>query len=381
MKVKRIQLHQLHIPLRLTMAHGKASRSFCDSIILELETDTATGWGEILVREYVGGRLSGEDGPLGAVAAALRRMVEPIREGDLGWDEHRAFLHRLSLPPRELPVLCGLEGALAYAWCAAQGVDIYGLLGMAPARTEVVYGGTLPFLEPEATRQVLDLFQSLALSSLRVKVGRDAGRSDQTLSLVRRVCGREHEVAVDANASWTFEDALAHLPVLRRHGVEIIEEPFGRGRGENARLAAHPDAAGIRLMADESALTVEDARAMADGRSFTLINVRLAKNGGILRALALAAEARAVGIAFRLGCHIAETGILSALGRAAAALLPDARWIDGSADSLLLSGNVIIEDLTFGHGGRAAVLTGRGIGCTVDPARVREHTDRSILCV
>ncbi len=381
MKTTAVRLHRLHIPLRLALAHGKASRLACDSIIVELETDRGTGWGEIVLRDYVGGRLAGDGDALEAAASSLAAMAGPIAGREMSWPAFRAFLEALAVRPEELPILCGLEGALLYAGCIAEGKDIYGLLGTAPAREEIRYGGTLPLLPEEAARQVLALFASLELPWVRVKAGPDAARTGATLEVVRRVLGADREVAVDANACWAFTDALAHLPVLRRAGVRVVEEPFGRGRPESGLLARHPDAAGMSIMADESVLTVDDARSICSAGAFTRLNIRLAKNGGILRALAIAAEARAAGIPFQLGCHIGETGILSALGRAAAALLSDARVVDGSADALILSGNVVVEDLTFGRGGRAAVITGRGVGCTVDPGALRRYSDGSRLCL
>ena len=68
-----------------------------------------------------------------------------------------------------------------------------------------------------------------------------------------------------------------------------------------------------------------------------MINLRLSKNGGLLKVLKMAEIAEKRGLQYQIGCHVGETGILSALGRVAASILPKAVYVDGSYDSYLLS--------------------------------------------
>jgi muconate cycloisomerase len=97
-----------------------------------------------------------------------------------------------------------------------------------------------------------------------------------------------------------------------------------------------------------------------------MLNLRLSKNGGLFRVLSLAREADASGLAYQLGCMVGETGILSALGRMTASLLPRAVYLEGGYDDVLLAGNVTTRSFGFGPGGRAEIVRGRGIGYEVD---------------
>jgi muconate cycloisomerase len=384
MKIQEARVFSIRIPFTLEVTHGMASRSFCDSFIIRITTDAGTGYGEALVREYVSGSLgepTGAAGRLAPAAGIAGKLLAPLADRNLPWSDLRTLLETMEVAPRELPILCGLEGALLDCACRAETTDVYGLLGMRPALTEIVYGGTLPMLPAEARKRFVGLFRQYRLPNLRVKVGRDPAYVDETLAMVRDAFGPGYDVRVDANASWRYEDAVEIAPLLRKHGVRLIEEPFGRDREEN--LAFLPDAAasGFSLAADESALTQADVRAMASSRTFQMVNIRLAKNGGVLRSLAMRAAALEGGLSIQMGCHVGETGILSAMGRAAASLMPDARYVDGSYDGFILAGNITTESFTFGTGGRAPVITGRRCGYEVDEGKLKEYSDGQCACL
>jgi len=70
-------------------------------------------------------------------------------------------------------------------------------------------------------------------------------------------------------------------------------------------------------------------------------------------------------ISFQIGCHLGESGILSAAGRILCLLCNDALYYDGSYDEHLLEKNVTLENVSFGSGGEASPLNGPGLGIEV----------------
>ncbi|HDN58950.1 MAG TPA: hypothetical protein ENF20_03220, partial [Candidatus Marinimicrobia bacterium] len=161
------------------------------------------------------------------------------------------------------------------------------------------------------------------------------------------------------------------LELCRKYGIFLVEEPFGRSREEILFLLKHPESHDFQFVADESALTVNDIEAMAKNRSYHMINLRLSKNGGLIKVLKMAKIAEKKGLQYQIGCHVGETGILSALGRVAASILPKAVYVDGSYDSYLLSENITSENFSFGFGGVAEIIRGQGLGFVVDETRLR----------
>jgi muconate cycloisomerase len=75
---------------------------------------------------------------------------------------------------------------------------------------------------------------------------------------------------------------------------------------------------------------------------------------------------RAKGIFFQIGCHLGESGVLSAAGRLLCLLCSDAVFYDGSYDEFLLNENITRENVSFGPGGKAGPLTGPGLGIEVN---------------
>ena len=57
----RAHLHQIDIPFRFRFDHAMAKRASCDSIVLQIEADGRCGWGEAILRSYVGGLPEGSD--------------------------------------------------------------------------------------------------------------------------------------------------------------------------------------------------------------------------------------------------------------------------------------------------------------------------------
>jgi L-alanine-DL-glutamate epimerase-like enolase superfamily enzyme len=378
MRIENAELRFLEIPFRLTLSHGaKSGRVSSDSIVLRVGSGAHAGFGEAVVREYVSGSL-GRGPEMRREAARLTAgLLEPLRERDLPWSEVAAHLAGLACDPPALPLLCAVESAvLAAAVSEAQerepSSDPWTVLGREPVRPTVTYGGVLPFVPLEAARLYIGMCAKMKMTNLKVKVGRDAAYNAAILGLCREVLGGDFDLRVDANSAWSPEDSDEHLDNCRRHGVRLIEQPFPASDGASA-CAALADR-GFSVMADEGVLTAADVRSLASSRGAQVVNLRLSKNGGLGRVLALAAEADACGLSYQLGCMVGETGLLSCMGRLAASLLPRPRYVEGSYDDLLLEANIVSPSFGFGPGGRAELSRGRGMGYRVDEAQLDRFT-------
>jgi len=120
---------------------------------------------------------------------------------------------------------------------------------------------------------------------------------------------------------------------------------------ETADFAGLMQKAGVILMADESACSLDDMKKIAQEGFYKMINVRLSKCGGFRNSLKIIEYLRRNGISFQIGCHLGESGILSAAGRILCLLCSDAVYCDGSYDEFLLEKNVTVEDVSMGPGG------------------------------
>ncbi len=383
MRVLSARLHFLRIPLRLSVTHGaRAARTASDSIVLALQGASGqVGYGEAVVRDYVSGPLPGEEGLPPMASALVRRMLDPFRAAETPWARARAALAAAPSRPQELPFLCAVETALLDLACAEAGTDAYELLGAAPLRERVVYGGVIPIVPVAQADAWIARYMTFGFHEVKVKVGSDPAYNDAMLAACRRRLGKGFPIRVDANASWTAETAAAHLAVCDRHQVSVIEQPLPAGAPDAAaRVLKEARGRGFSFIADEDVLGEADVTALAAGGAFDILNLRLSKNGGLTRVLALAAAADARGLRYQLGCMVGETAILSALGRIAASLLPSPLCIEGSYDDVILSDNVSEKGIGFGTGGAADIIRGAGVGFRVVPERLARLSVQTIDC-
>jgi L-Ala-D/L-Glu epimerase len=102
-------------------------------------------------------------------------------------------------------------------------------------------------------------------------------------------------IGVDANQGYTVNALKALIAGLLDAHVSQLEQPLKRGCDAELQGFGSP----IPLIADESALTLADVPGLV-GR-FDLVNIKLDKCGGLTEGLAMAREARRLGLGVMVG--------------------------------------------------------------------------------
>jgi L-alanine-DL-glutamate epimerase-like enolase superfamily enzyme len=150
-----------------------------------------------------------------------------------------------------------------------------------------------------------------------IKVKVDGERHLEVLGAVRQEAPGAR-LLVDANQAWSRALLERLLPELGALGVELIEQPVPRGEDETLEGLSSP----IPLAADESCTDRLCLPALVT--RYQVVNIKLDKCGGLTEALALARQARAMGLEVMVG-NMCGTS----LGMAPAFLVAQfARWVD-----------------------------------------------------
>jgi len=102
-------------------------------------------------------------------------------------------------------------------------------------------------------------------------------------------------IGVDANQGFTADTLAALLPELVSAKVQLVEQPFARGREAELDGFRCP----IPVAADESVQGLDEIEPLV-GR-FDMVNIKLDKCGGLTEGLAMAAEARRLGLGVMVG--------------------------------------------------------------------------------
>ena len=103
---------------------------------------------------------------------------------------------------------------------------------------------------------------------------------------------------VDANEGWEMAALERFVPVAVDANVRLIEQPLPEAADAALADARLP----IPIAADESARG--DVNMAEIATRYQVVNIKLDKTGGLTQALALAREARALGLGVMVGCMV-----------------------------------------------------------------------------
>jgi muconate cycloisomerase len=229
------------------------------------------------------------------------------------------------------------------------------------ARNEVIYSGVISSDNPNEAAALAKRMVRFGLNQLKIKVG--TADDFERVAAVRKAVGPEVELRADANGAWNAAQAVAQLQRLEPFNLRVIEQPVAAGDFTGLRRVQ--DDTGVPVMADESLVTLEQARQLIEQGACDYFNIRLSKCGGVTGSLAIAKLAQDAGVKIQVGAQVGETAILSAAGRTFAAHLPALTFAEGSFGTWLLTEDVALEDISFGYAGSAPLLRTRGLSVTV----------------
>ena len=247
-----------------------------EAVVVTLDDGTHRGLGEASGVYYLGD--TGE-----SIVAAIEGVRDAI-EGGID----RIALQEL-LPPggARNAVDCALWDLEAQR----RGSDVWELAGLPSVRplvTTFTLGADDPAVMADGARGFAHA------RALKMKL---TGDLDLDIARVRAVRAARPEpwLGVDANQGYAIDTLDQLMPALVDARVSLVEQPVRRG-GE-AALDGYRSP--IPIAADESVLCL--AEIPANAKRFNVINIKLDKCGGLTEALAMAHEARQLGLGVMVG--------------------------------------------------------------------------------
>jgi muconate cycloisomerase len=197
----------------------------------------------------------------------------------------------------------------------------------------------------------------------------------------RRLLGRRVDLRVDANMSWSVEEALAHVAELEQLDIGSVEQPVPSADLDGlARLVAESS---VDIVVDEGFTDQDSLRTLIDRHACTGVNVRISKCGGLVAAHGRCRQALDAGLILQVGCQVGESSLLSAahdtLMTAQAGSTPGVRYAEGCFGRHLLRVDPVTPRVQFRFRGRPPRgRTGPGLGVDVDEATLqRWSVDRA----
>jgi L-alanine-DL-glutamate epimerase-like enolase superfamily enzyme len=117
---------------------------------------------------------------------------------------------------------------------------------------------------------------------IKIKLGGKPSDDFQRMKMIRERVGNEIPVRIDANQGWSPEDVIPLLDMLYPFNIQHCEEPISKRLF--LKLPEIKKQSKIPIMADESCFDDIDAERLIAMDACDLINVKLGKSSGILKA-------------------------------------------------------------------------------------------------
>jgi L-alanine-DL-glutamate epimerase-like enolase superfamily enzyme len=292
-----------------TTAHGLKTHQ--PALLIALTFNGVTGFGEAPAIHYYDVTVDGMIAQLISKIEVLQRYA--YTEPDRFWH----FCHHLF--PNQHFLICALD--MAY-W------DMYAKMNRKTIfELNELRWGQVPLTDYTIGIDTMDkMIEKVKEKPWPIYKIKMAGRQD--LDIIKRL--RQHTDAVfrvDANASWTLEDALTMIPELAKYNVELVEQPLAKDDWEGMKKLKEISI--LPLFADESCVTEKDVMKCCE--VFDGINIKLTKCGGLTPAFRMIAQAKALNKKVMMGC-MNETEIGS---YAIAQFLPLLDYVDMDGPLLL----------------------------------------------
>lgn len=206
-------------------------------------------------------------------------------------------------------VLYGIDAALHDILGQYHELPVYDLLGGAknPERQfELHYAIGVKSSEKMAADAMQATEQGF--SAIKVKVGSDDFQSELEGIQAISETVTDARIRIDANQGWKPEEAIWKIRELNEvaDGLALVEQPVEYNDLQGLRRVR--EAVRPPILADESAFSPRDVVMIADNNAADIINIKLAKTGGLVRAKEVATVADAHGYTCFMGSML-ELGI------------------------------------------------------------------------
>lgn len=311
-RIEAVTCERLSVPLHTPFVTALRSTTATETVVVRVsDSDGVTGWGEApQVWRVTGESLAGAEacvsGPLAATVvggraddlAALCRGVAEAVPGNFGAKSAvDVALHDLAARRLE--------------------VSLPRMLGTAVHRvpTDVTLSASdAGSLGEAAEKRVADGF-----TVLKMKVGTSGSGDVERVRAVRERVGPDVAIRLDANQGWDRRQAVRSIRAMEDSGlgVELVEQPVPAHDLEG--LAWVTDRVNTPVLADEAMYGVRDLVELIRRRAADMVNVKLAKCGGLSAARTMLSLADAYGVEALVGSMMeSPIGVGAAASLAAA---------------------------------------------------------------
>lgn len=310
----KLSFEPYNLQLKHVFTLANSSRSTTPVMLVKLEYEGITGYGEASMPPYLGE--SQESAGKFLAALKLQQFNDPFR-----MDEILEYVDQSA--PGNTAAKASVDIALHDLVGKIMKQPWHKIWGFSAENTPVT-SFTIGIDTPDVIRQKVK--EATEFKILKVKLGRDTDK--EMIETIRSVS--DVPLCVDVNQGWKNKnEALEMIFWLKEKGIEYVEQPMPKEKTEE--IAWLTQNSPLPIIADEAVQRLSDVQSTIG--IYSGINIKLMKCTGMREAHKMITLARANNMKVMIGCMTETSCAVSA----AAQLSPLANWAD-------LDGNLLISN-------------------------------------
>lgn len=352
--ISKIELHKISIPLIEPFVISLGPIYEAENVIVKIHTAQGiTGWGECSPFMSI----AGESADTGLVVG---RYLEKKLLGSNALDIEQRIADMDSVIYANNCIKSAFDMALYDIAAKNTGLPLYKFLGGENNKT-IFTDYTVSV--GEVKKMAADALKILqrGFPVIKVKIGKGGATDVERIKAIREAVGYNIPIRVDANQGWTFDEAIETLKALAPYQIQHCEEPVPRW--DFMRLPEIRKQSPIPIMSDESCCDHNDVKRLIGLEACDLINIKLAKSGGIFKALKMIRLAELANMNIQIGAFL-ESRLAMTTFAHLALCSPNIIHFDFDT-ALMFSKDPVDGGIIYNNDGMIEVPDKPGIGATV----------------
>lgn len=296
----------LEIPFKFGYDHAQAARRKTSSVILRLKDQNGLmAFGETTPRPYV----TGED--VASVQKVVSENLPLFKTYDGTWECIKEMGVRWG--DQNTAAWCMVEMALLNHCNAHLHTTIWEQMGIVKQKS-APYSATITGGNRDEFLLMAQMFCMNGMKQVKLKLVEDNAENIWRINYLRGLYNEDVDIRVDGNEIWNFDKNKEDIQALCRAGIHYFEQPFHKEDVVSAQKFYTAFGADVKLILDDSITTEASLKKWMALNCIHGINIKIAKNGGLFRAIKLAQMCIGHGWSVQLGSHVGETSLLAYWG-------------------------------------------------------------------
>ena len=295
--IESIHYQEIAKPLRVRFSTAQGSKDVMRSVVVTVALDDgATGLGECATS------LSLQNETIQTIKNVLADVIPSLY--GIPIDEYELLITQFRRKyPQHPMTISGLEVALFRAYLASMGKPEHAHWGGKTRTIETDI--TIPLVDDIGfIQRWLQYAFRKGFAVYKLKVSGDVERDKKILSFVYKMLSQKLDgftLRLDGNQGFNVKTYAQFTEVIQKAGyaVELFEQPLPKDDLRGHKVVKHFST--FPMILDETVVTGDDARRVADENAAHGINIKIAKSG-ISESKAILRVAKECGLKLMIGC-------------------------------------------------------------------------------